>query len=43
MTVIIKVNLILIGPFQGSRKFRVVRGCKKAYVDVRELRLEKRV
>lgn len=34
MAVIIKVNPIQIGPFQGFQKF------EKAYVDVREMRPE---
>ena len=43
MTVTIKINPIQIGPFQGSQKLRVQRGYKEAYVDVREMRLEKKV
>ena len=41
MTVIIKVNLIQIGPFQDSK----AQGTKKAYllIGVREMRLGKRV
>ena len=41
MTVIIKVNTIQIGPFQGSQKLRVGTGYKKVYVGVREIRLGK--
>ena len=41
MTVIIKVNTIQIGPFQGSQKFRVARRLKKIYVGDREMRLGK--
>ena len=43
MTVAIKVNHIQIGPFQGSQKLRVETGFIKAYADVREMRLEKRL
>ena len=43
MTVTITVNAIQIGPFQGSQKLRVERGYKEAHVDVREMRLEKKL
>ena len=43
MTVALKVNPIQIGPFQGSQKLRVETGFIKAYADVREMRLEKRL
>ena len=43
MAVIIKVNPIHIGSFQGSQKIRVGRGYEKAYVDVREIRLGNKV
>ena len=38
MTVIMKINSIQIGPFQGFQKLRVGSGYKKAYV--RELAYE---
>ena len=43
MTVIIKVNLVQIIPFQNSQRVRVRKGYKKAYVGVTEMRLGKRV
>ena len=42
MTVIIKVNPIQTGPFQGSQKLRVGVWYKKAYVSVRQMRLGKK-
>ena len=39
MTIIIKINPIQIGNFQGFQKVRVGRGYKEAYVGVREMSL----
>ena len=43
MTVIMKVKPIQIGRFQSSQKLSVRMVYRKAYVGVREIRLEKRV
>ena len=42
MTLITKVNLIQIGPFQGFQNLRVGSGYKECYVGFREMRLGKR-
>ena len=38
-----KVNPIQIGPSQGSQKLWVGKSYKETYVDIREMRLVKRV
>ena len=43
MAVIVKVNLIQIGPFKSFQKLRVGNGYKKDYFGVRKMRIGKRV